>query len=172
MGDVTGFDSLNVMLAERIARAQSPGIMLREIAVNQTRSFDQQFEREGFPTAWPVSKRVARHGGMTHSLSGRLRRAWSQFQIDNGTITFGPNLPYARIQFLGGTIARKSQTLLFRKTEEGQSRFLSRSAAGRRKTGAIRFARTKDYSITIKPHPLVVTDQDYKDAARIAETYL
>jgi phage gpG-like protein len=170
--NIQGLEELNNVLAGLMERAQHLKPALTEFAVYQVGSFQKNFEEGGRP-AWTPSQRVVKHGGQTLIKSGRLQRSVTDPEVNDTGIVFGSNLPYARIMQFGGTIERKPQTLLFRRTASGANRFASRKYAMNRKAGSIGYARTGGFTITEIARPYIVFQpEDIAMAAQIIGSFL
>lgn len=167
-----GLEQLDVLLKDLRERATNLQPALQEYGNYQVGSFQENFRVGGRPE-WSPSKRVLKHGGQTLIINHFLERSVTHFDVVENGIVFGSNLPYAAIQQFGGTIHRRSQRILFRTTEKGKNRFASAKYAANRKTGAIRFSRTKEYDIVIEPRPFIVFQpKDIEKAAEILGKYL
>lgn len=108
------------------------GRILRDIQVELTDEFDQNFEREGyFAQAW--QRRVSPVRGDGHILvaTGSLRRSIKSV-VSADSITFESTLPYAAIHNDGGeiTVTEKMKRYFWAKYYEATGRF------GRRKDGS------------------------------------
>ena len=78
--------------------------ILRDIQVDLTDEFDQNFERQAFfSEAWQRRKSPTRPGGHILVDTGQLRRSIHSRTTDNA-ITFYSDLPYAAIHNEGGEI--------------------------------------------------------------------
>ena len=78
--------------------------ILRDIQVELTDEFDQNFERQAFfSEAWQRRKSPTRPGGHILVDTGQLRRSITSKTTGN-TITFHTDLPYAAIHNQGGEI--------------------------------------------------------------------
>lgn len=173
MGDVQGLDDLKRTLSDFLSKAENRLPAMREIAVRLVSSIQQNFREGGRPDRWLISRRAKKEHGQTLLKSGRLMKSVTIPEITPEGITFGSNLPYAAIHQFGGEIHRKAQTLLFRRTKTGESRFLSRRAAERRRKGAIRFARTGEYVIRMPARPYIMFQSaDVVDAGQILLRHL
>lgn len=112
------------------------GNILRDISVELSDEFDQNFERQSFfSKAWARRKSPMREGGSTLIDTGALRRS-IRSKTDGESITFYSDLPYASIHNEGGEIkvTRKMKSYFWHKYM---------SAAGvlqwcRRKDGTLR----------------------------------
>lgn len=131
----------------------------------------RNFESGGRPTRWLPSIRARKHGGLTLVFSGRLRQSISA-RVSDSYVTVGTNVVYARIHQLGGVVETgpRSRVLAF-----SGGKFMSRSAARRRRKGAIqvRFARSGGAYIPIPARPfLLVQTEDLAEMRRAAVGYL
>lgn len=110
--------------------------------------------------AWKPSLRALRVGGKTLEDKGHLRDSITS-KATASTAEIGSARRYARIHQLGGDIERRAGVLSFNKS---RSRFAKRSAARRRKRGAINVAFHGAYTIHMPARPyLGIDDDDRRD---------
>jgi len=160
-----GIDDLNRTLGQMLEKASNMKPALQVIAVKQTSSFQQNFIEGGRPESWKVSKRVAKHGGQTLLISGRLMRSLLTPQVTNEGITFGSNLPYAAIHQYGGEINMPARSGLFLRDRITRG---TRKGKFRKGTEAGRGSTRKGYTITMPARPSIVFQpQDIEDAGKI-----
>lgn len=108
--------------------------ILRDIAVELSDEFDQNFQRQAFfSEAWQRRKSPTRPGGATLVDTGRLRQSVGSKSTAD-TITFFTTLPYAAIHNEGGEIkvTAKMKRFFWHKY------YASRGAFGRKKDGGKR----------------------------------
>lgn len=108
--------------------------ILRDIQVDLTDEFDQNFERQAFfSEAWQRRKSPTRPGGHILVDTGQLRRSIHSRTTDNA-ITFYSDLPYAAIHNEGGEIivTTKMKKFFWHKYYEATGSF------GRKKDGSRR----------------------------------
>ena len=108
--------------------------ILRDIQVELTDEFDQNFERQAFFShAWQRRKSPTRPGGHILVDTGQLRRSIHSRTTDNA-ITFYTDLPYAAIHNEGGEIivTTKMKKFFWHKYYEATGSF------GRKKDGSRR----------------------------------
>lgn len=166
----TDFTDLNKTLGEILSRADHPRPALEEIAPIMSNEFQTNFDEEGRPERWPVSKRVQKHGGQTLTDTAALRHSLLTPQIADRSITLGSNLPYAAIQLFGGEIKRFAHSELFLR-----NRFVRGEKAGRFKKGtkAGKGSTFKEYSINIPAHNyLFIAPQTQETFAGILKRYV
>ena len=90
--------------------------ILRDIRVELTEEFDRNFERQFFFTeAWARRKGPLRPGGHILVASGQLRRSIKS-EVDDESITFRSDLPYAGIHNEGGEIVVTRRMKKYRPT--------------------------------------------------------
>lgn len=77
---------------------------MRAIAASLAHVTEENFEAEGRPS-WTPSQRASRGGGVTLQDSGQLAGSLVT-DYDPHSSVIGSNLPYARIQHLGGQAGR------------------------------------------------------------------
>lgn len=109
--------------------------ILRDIQVELTDEFDQNFERQGFfSQAWQRRKRPIRNEGRAILVdTGQLRRSIKS-RINGDTIAFYTDLPYAAIHNDGGEIVvtQKMKRFFWHKYYQATGAF------GRKKDGSQR----------------------------------
>lgn len=108
--------------------------ILRDISVELSDEFDQNFERQSFfSKAWARRKSPMRQGGSTLIDTGALRRS-IRSKSDGESITFYSDLPYASIHNEGGEIkvTRKMKSYFWWKYRSTCGTF------GRKKNGSLR----------------------------------
>lgn len=121
------------------------GQILRDIQVELTDEFDQNFEREGYFTqAWQRRKSPVRGDGHLLIATGALRRSIKSV-VTADSITFESTLPYAAIHNDGGeiTVTAKMKRFFWAKYYEATGRF------GRRKDGRRSRSRKNEQLSTI-----------------------
>lgn len=137
MGSVD-LSGLNRTLGEIIARSQNLAPALREGALLLTGEFQKNFEEGGRPEKWIPSKRSVKEGGQTLRDTGALEHSLLTPQVDERSISFGSNLPYASIHLFGGEIHRPARSEIFtrnrKKRGPGRGRFSGGTKSGRGNT--------------------------------------
>lgn len=108
--------------------------ILRDIQVELTDEFDQNFERQGFfSQAWERRRSPTRPGGHILVDSGDLRRSIIS-EIRENSIVFHSDLPYAGIHNEGGEIAVTARMKKF----FWHKYYSATGSFGRKKSGAPR----------------------------------
>jgi phage gpG-like protein len=139
------FTELNKTLGEILSRADNPRPALEEIAPIMSNEIQTNFDDEGRPEKWPVSKRVQKHGGQTLTDTAALRHSLLTPQIGERSIMLGSNLPYAALQLFGGVINRFAHSEIFIRNRTKLGRFKKGTRPGKGST-------VKEYSISIPAH--------------------
>ncbi|MCF0067084.1 phage virion morphogenesis protein [Segatella copri] len=110
------------------------GRILKDIRIDISDEFDQNFERQAFFTkAWARRRSPLRPGGHILVDTGALRKSISS-RSDESSITFYSDLPYAAIHNEGGEIkvTARMKRYFWAKYNEAQGGF------GRKKNGELR----------------------------------
>lgn len=129
-------DTLTATLKNLHNRLKDMSPVMRVIALLMKNAVEDNFEAQGRPR-WKPSQRVLKKGGQTLQKSGRLATSIKESNTRKQA-RVGTNVKYAAIHQFGGPITQPAhtQTLAFKKT----GGFMGRSAASRKRTGAVRVA--------------------------------
>ena len=164
-------DTVSAFLAALREKLKDLSPAMQQVAGIMHSAVEDNFAAQGRP-AWKPSKRVLKKGGRTLQDTGRLASSIRPSHTKTDAIV-GTNVIYAAIHQFGGKVTKPAsrRTLAFKST----GGFMSRKAAGRRKTGATRvaFANYSDRTFTIPARPfLSLTDGDWADVKTKITEYL
>ena len=164
-------DDLTATLQNLRRKLKDMSPVMRYISVLMKRAVEDNFAAQGRPR-WKPSQRVLKKGGQTLQKSGRLAASivgsHSRTQARVGT-----NVVYAAIHQFGGpvTTSAYTRTLAFHK----KGGFMSRAAASRKKTGAVRVAfasyAARTFNMPARPF-LDMTETDMDGVMAAISKYL
>lgn len=150
-GDFKALRELREKLG-RVASGEFARKLMPRLGQEAIDQVHQEFRqgRSPYGADWRPSERAVKEHGQTLRDTGRLLNSFSAHPTSDG-FDIRSDVEYAAIHQYGGTIHRRSQTLIF----GSRGRFKSRSWAISRKRGSIRFARSGEFDIHIPQRQMI-----------------